>query len=1079
MAYGVAAAHGAVPADVLSREITIGFGKQRDERNWQCKTSTVENLIGYLASAWREGEKDGVCITQGALIGPQRLANNVSKNFVLMLDMDTGETMDDIQEKIERAGLFAFLWHTYSHLKPKTEVAESKYLAWCGKEKIAPGSGAVQLENMKRYLATTGKVQRSVIDSITKITRDLHDGGMRFTVHHAPMHRVRALFVLKAPFDFSEGSSQKDAIAEWHDRYRGVAKMLGVACDRSCIDPSRLMYIPRVAPDTDLTNFEMRVVGGTFLDLKNVERVSDADFQKPAISKGFSLSDMDIAKTGPSKIFKTPGLADFIRKYGKDFEVADWMQGWAEERGVNGEKFCFKCPNDDAHSNPGDPDDKGFFAQNASTREGGFFMHCSHDSCKQEFGGDRAMFLDKACQEAGVEHANELLAFCPTISIDEADEEQEQAETNAALDDTIAQLNAECPPDVVENTIRLALQVSSPVARDRALERIREALGYPKTTFRDLVRDISRASGGDGGDGDNGFVDANPVPTDPERASAIWGHWSHPDQCRVTMKRLLYLNRKNPSLFLRPDGTMVRLVMTPEGEAVESLDSSTGAWNYILTTFGIEFKRRDEMGEETSVAPFSNVLAFLAGAPKIEFPVLERVMNVPVFSSKGTLETKVGAYHPDAKIWLQASAECLDVSEKPTQEEVDDAVYNLRELLRDFAFSDQIEGVDELPVKIDGEPNWERGKASRAHAMGMIIEPFARNLIDGACPCYHIDKPERGAGASLLIQATTHIATGRAATGQTYPHKDEELKKVITASLRNQLPYMIFDNIVAKVDSPDLAAAITQGAWTDRILGQSDTVTIPIRCTWIIAGNRVQCSPDMARRNVPIYIDPACPNPAQRPDTDFKYNPLVSGFVAPHRQMLVWSIHTLIANWIAKGKPNGKRVMGSFEEWSRTIGGILEAAGIEGFLLTQKQYVAETNEETSVITNVTQRVWDKVKTDEKTAAELLDLLGAVDASKAGLSGFGGGRDEGQLDPSLGLTLNTNNRTPLGYAVALGKVLAKDFLKATVQLGDGSLVAWEKRVVRGQTRYKITPRHPARVHHEASGALTADTPADTV
>ena len=40
----------------------------------------------------------------------------------------------------------------------------------------------------------------------------------------------------------------------------------------------------------------------------------------------------------------------------------------------------------------------------------------------------------------------------------------------------------------------------------------------------------------------------------------------------------------------------------------------------------------------------------------------------------------------------------------------------------------------------------------------------------------------------------------------------------------------------------------------------------------------------------------------------------------------------LIQNWIAKGKPPGTTSLGAFERWAETIGGILAAADIEGFL---------------------------------------------------------------------------------------------------------------------------------------------------
>ena len=65
----------------------------------------------------------------------------------------------------------------------------------------------------------------------------------------------------------------------------------------------------------------------------------------------------------------------------------------------------------------------------------------------------------------------------------------------------------------------------------------------------------------------------------------------------------------------------------------------------------------------------------------------------------------------------------------------------------------------------------------------------------------------------------------------------------------------------------------------------------------------------------------------------FKHPNLLE-FVKNSRGRLLAAIYTLARTWILAGRPMPKRVptMGSFEEWSRTIGGILEFAGVNGFL---------------------------------------------------------------------------------------------------------------------------------------------------
>ena len=41
--------------------------------------------------------------------------------------------------------------------------------------------------------------------------------------------------------------------------------------------------------------------------------------------------------------------------------------------------------------------------------------------------------------------------------------------------------------------------------------------------------------------------------------------------------------------------------------------------------------------------------------------------------------------------------------------------------------------------------------------------------------------------------------------------------------------------------------------------------------------------------------------------------------------------------WLAAGRPPGKRILGSFESWAAVVGGILEHAGVPGFLQDTEQ----------------------------------------------------------------------------------------------------------------------------------------------
>ena len=56
------------------------------------------------------------------------------------------------------------------------------------------------------------------------------------------------------------------------------------------------------------------------------------------------------------------------------------------------------------------------------------------------------------------------------------------------------------------------------------------------------------------------------------------------------------------------------------------------------------------------------------------------------------------------------------------------------------------------------------------------------------------------------------------------------------------------------------------------------------------------------------------------------------GWVRANRGRLVAACLTLGQAWIAAGRPRGRRSIGSYEAWAQVLGGVLEVAGIEGFL---------------------------------------------------------------------------------------------------------------------------------------------------
>jgi hypothetical protein len=99
--------------------------------------------------------------------------------------------------------------------------------------------------------------------------------------------------------------------------------------------------------------------------------------------------------------------------------------------------------------------------------------------------------------------------------------------------------------------------------------------------------------------------------------------------------------------------------------------------------------------------------------------------------------------------------------------------------------------------------------------------------------------------------------------------------------------------------------------------------------TWVATGNNLVTSNEIARRLIWIRLDAKMEQPWKR--DKFKHDPLMN-WVNENRHELVGAFLTLIQHWVAEGRPKGSKTLGSYESWAGITGGILEAAGVTGFL---------------------------------------------------------------------------------------------------------------------------------------------------
>ena len=240
-------------------------------------------------------------------------------------------------------------------------------------------------------------------------------------------------------------------------------------------------------------------------------------------------------------------------------------------------------------------------------------------------------------------------------------------------------------------------------------------------------------------------------------------------------------------------------------------------------------------------------------------------------------------------------------------------------------------------------------QASYANAIAAMLTPIIKPAIDAPAPLAILDAPQAGTGKSLLCDVIAITATGRAGEMFSAPRDEDEWRKVITTALMTGTSVVIFDNVTRPLESGDLCSVLTAITWADRAMRTHSKIALPVKATFLASGNNVRLAGDMPRRCYRVRLDAKCSTPFLRtgpePGRQFTIDDL-KAWTQEHRGELLAALLTLVRAWHMAGKPKPKiKPLGSFERWTITVGGILENAGIKGFMENATAMYQEADDE--------------------------------------------------------------------------------------------------------------------------------------
>ena len=367
-----------------------------------------------------------------------------------------------------------------------------------------------------------------------------------------------------------------------------------------------------------------------------------------------------------------------------------------------------------------------------------------------------------------------------------------------------------------------------------------------------------------------------------------------------------YVTNEPPKLFRNSAGIL-------------RINAEQAGWNILnAKSARHEFARSADWMKPTKSGslipsdPADAVVEDMLQTIKPPLPELKKVTSIPVITADGRLVQDFG-YDETSQIYR-----IRDVSLGNTKfgtgknfATAQDAVkFILEECLVDFPFG---------------------SAQDSAHALALMLHDFARNLFGGVSPLFLLDKPLAGSGASLLSMTLLYPSLGFEVPMKVFSKSEEERRKQITTHLYSGGGPYVLDNVSGdNIDSDVLASVLTSVTFSDRLLGGNNAPKLPNLGPWVATGNNPRFSGQLNRRFIEVRLVPKTEAPHLR--DGFRHYPLMP-WVKENRALLIDACITIVMAYVEAGRPAWIGTpLGSFEEFSKVMGGILQNAGVEGFM---------------------------------------------------------------------------------------------------------------------------------------------------
>src|SRR5262249_39077438 len=152
------------------------------------------------------------------------------------------------------------------------------------------------------------------------------------------------------------------------------------------------------------------------------------------------------------------------------------------------------------------------------------------------------------------------------------------------------------------------------------------------------------------------------------------------------------------------------------------------------------------------------------------------------------------------------------------------------------------------------------------------------------------------------------------------PTSEQEIERTIYSALISGPEIIVLDNLDSgsrgQINSATLAAILTARTLSSRVIRTSTAPSVPVDTMFILTGNGVLLSKELARRVLMCRIVPSVENPQFR--NQFRHSDIIA-WTKENRGHLIWALLVLARASVAAGLPYSGELLGSFEAYCRVI----------------------------------------------------------------------------------------------------------------------------------------------------------------